>query len=642
MIRLRDATMLALTKLRTRKIRLTITIVVSGLLFGGLAGSSFVVRGIMGGIASFSKEGLGDRYIVQVYPQQGYSFMNDSSVIDRAIAIQKDIITRKKAEAKRLGIVYDSASEPSPVDEYSNPGGGPKQRYLKLENPAATQAVQEYLATRPLADKKTLESNSAPYHPKGIYESQQVPYNIGGATLQVLKEGKESFTSNQKGEMGPPTGTDSFVSTWSAMSSGLLRPFILPGQNLEVGQDGSIPIIVPNTAAEQILQLKALSPSATSAERLARIKQIRSQAPSLRFQVCYRNAASADLVGQAVAISQEIEQNKNKKDYQKPSLIYGLPTKACGAVPITRDVRTKDEKTLAAKQDQFDQLFGEEPASQTTLTFRIVGIVPDPDYGGGPAFGVGQIIRSLVTSSLGNGWYMPDGQLADNPLIAKLFSGAAIFGGGTTYYTEFSAAANARSFIEKENCDLDYSKLGPNADAQVLCEAQHHPFGLAAYGSNSLALESAKRTFGKFFRLAALAVSVIACIIMMGTVGRMIADSRRETAVFRAIGAKKTDIAQIYLTYTVCLSLLIAVFAILAGLILALWANHHWSPEITIQALIAYNAQDLNKTFSIYAFYLPDMLLLAGLSVAAGLLSATLPLFRNSRRNPIRDMRDDT
>lgn len=163
-----------------------------------------------------------------------------------------------------------------------------------------------------------------------------------------------------------------------------------------------------------------------------------------------------------------------------------------------------------------------------------------------------------------------------------------------------------------------------------------------AYGSNSLALDSTKRTFGKFFGIAALVIAGIACVIMMGTVGRMIADSRRETAVFRAIGAKKLDIAQIYVMYTVFLSLLISAFALIAGTVFALVVHSRYAEDFTVESILAYNAQDLNKTFSLYAFNISDVLIIVGLAIAAGLISAVLPLFRNLRRNPIRDMRDDT
>lgn len=645
MIRASDAATLALTKLRTRKVRLIITIAVSGLLFSALAGASIVARGVMNGIQDFGKEGIGDRYIVQAYPQLGFNFINDTSVIDRAAAIQKEIITQKKAEAKRLGITYDSGADGQPFQEYTNPGGG-KVRSLDTNHPAAQQAIKEYLAAHSLPDLETLKKVAKPYDPKNFFTSQHIPYDLKGAQLQVLKGGTESFdqanqTSDKElGAFAGGSGTDTFVSSWSSMSSGLLKPFILPGQNLRIGADGSIPILIPNSAAEQLLGLKSLPATAEPQERLARTREIRDKAPNFAFSACYRNATSADLVRQAIATEQELAKNKNKKDYQKPSLIYGRPATACGAVPIVRDVRPAEEKTAAAKQQEFDQKFGKLPAEQTTLKFRIVGVVPDVEQDGG-AVGVGQILRMLVSSSIGSGWFTPTEILAGNPTLTKLFDSQDIYN-SPGYFAEFRTAAQAKTFLEKENCKVDYGKLGPNTDLIKYCQDRHQPFSTTAFGNNSLGLEGVKKGFGKFFRIAALVVSLIAAIIMMGTVGRMIADSRRETAVFRAIGAKRLDIAQIYIVYTICLSLLISIFAIIVGLIVALIANYRWSDGVTIQALTAYNAQDLTKVFSLYAFHIPDLLLLVGLSLLAGLLSAALPLFRNLRRNPIRDMRDDT
>jgi ABC-type antimicrobial peptide transport system permease subunit len=122
----------------------------------------------------------------------------------------------------------------------------------------------------------------------------------------------------------------------------------------------------------------------------------------------------------------------------------------------------------------------------------------------------------------------------------------------------------------------------------------------------------------------------------------MIADSRRETAVFRAIGAKRIDIAQVYVLYTILLALLICIFAISVGMVVAAVFQQKFSPAATVQALVAYNAQDLSRQFSLFYVYLPDMLRLVGLVFAASIISSFLPLLRNLRRNPIRDMRDDT
>lgn len=641
MIRPQDAVTLALTKLRTRKIRLVVTIVISGLLFSGLAGASFVARGIIGGIADFGKEGLGERYIAQAFSQSGGMLFNDPAVMDRAVAIHKDTVARKKVEAKRLGIEYDAASDQSPIMEYDAPGG--KQRNLDIASPAARQALDEYFAAHPPVGEKELTAIAKKYGVKGQYKSKQLPFDLNGAQLQVLKDGKESFEQSANNKQGPQSGTDSFIGSWQVMSGELLRPFILPGEHLALGADGSVPIIVPFSAAEQLLKLTSLPKSAPSEERLARTKEVRERAASVTFAVCYRNDTSVDLVAQAVSVQQEIERSKNNKDYQKPELIYGLPGTPCGAVPVARDVRSKAVKQLADKQQQFDALFGAAKPEQATFIFRVVGVVPDPDYSA--SAGVGQIVRSLVTSSLGTGWYSPFETVQKNPILATLFEGnSSPFGTFTNYYIEFGSAASARKFIDTESCRPNFAQASSSAnfDPFASCVAEGKPFELSAYGSNSLALEDAKRMFGKIFGIAALVVALIACIIMMGTVGRMIADSRRETAVFRAIGAKKLDIAQIYLLYTVFLAVLISIFAALLGLVFALIMNARFGPEVTLHALVAYNAQDLNKTFTLYGFYGRDILYLFGLAILAGLISALLPLVRNLRRNPIRDMRDDT
>jgi hypothetical protein len=640
MIRYRDATTLALTKLRTRKVRLIVTIVISGLLFSGLAGASIVARGIMGSIDSFGKEGLGDRYIAQANTQSSYDFSTNQTIIDRALAIHKDIVARKKVEAKRLDLPYDASTETSPVAEYDTPAG--KQRYLAPGHPAADQALAEYLAAHPTAGEPELRQLADKYHPKDFYQAWLLPYDLQGGQLQVLKDGKEKFDS-QLGNKGyfSSSGTDSFTSFWQAMSPDLLRPFILPGENLQAGADGSIPIIAPYSAVEQILKLKSLPKSASAEQRLARAKEVREKAKGVTFNVCYRNNTSSQMVSEAIATQQELEQNKNKKDYRKPDFIRGLPKEACGQTTVDRDVRSKEQKTLEEKQTQFNQIFGEQPPKQEILTFRLVGMVPDADYSS--AFGVSEIIRSLVTSTLGNGWYTPLDLTLENPTTKQLFEGGSpTMKSPPSFYVEFSTANDARNFIDKEGCTPDFGNVQAGQDPFAQCLKDGKPFSTGPYGSNSLALESAKKTFGKIFRIAALIVAAIAAIIMMGTVGRMIADSRRETAVFRAIGAKKMDIAQIYLVYTTMLSLLISLFALIFGTILALIAHNRWADGATVEAILAYNAQDLGKSFNLYAFHWPDILMLIGLALAAGIISAVFPLIRNLRRNPIRDMRDDT
>ncbi len=640
MIRFRDSLTLSLTKLRTRKVRLTITVIVSGLLFCGLSSASLIARGAFKSIDDFNKDGFGQRYIVQGYYNQSYPDMSDPKIIDRVLALQKDLVARKKAAAKSLGIEYDPSTEPSPVQEYDTGAG--KQRTLDYGSQFARQALKEL---RPQAEVSpdAMKKEAAPYGSTHDYESQQFSVPNDGSTLQVLKNGKENFDlSGSQNMSGPPTGTDSFTQFWTLMSGELMKPFVLKDATIEDKGDGVIPIIVPISAAEQLLGMKELPASAKTDEKLARMKELRSKAASITFQVCYRNATSSGLVNDARTTAQEIEQNKKNKDYQKPALIYGLPTQPCAPVGVTRDVRDADAKKLAAKEEQFAVMFGKQPATQQTLQFRVVGMSPNIEYDA--AFGVSQIVSSLVTSSLGSGWYTPSEFKQTVPLLNTLFAtDTSGFGTPQSYYAEFNNANDARQFIEKENCTPDFSVgYGPGADVYANCRKEGKNFSLMPFGSNSLALDSAKRGFSRVFGIIALVAASIAAIIMMGTVGRMIADSRRETAVFRAIGAKRIDIAQVYVLYTILLALLICFFAISVGMVVAAVFQQKFSPAATVQALVAYNAQDLSRQFSLFYLYLPDMLRLVGLVFAASIISSFLPLLRNLRRNPIRDMRDDT
>ncbi len=650
MIRLTDATRLAATKLRTRKVRLVVTVVIAGLLFSALTAASQVSRGAFDSLDAFNQEGFGQRYILTSFPQSPGSygdFTRSPEAVDRALAIQKERATKKTAEAKRLGIPYDSKSEPPAVDEFDSPDG--KQRSLAIGQPAADQAIREYVAAHPAPGKPELVRAAAPYRPIAYHESKSLLYGPNIPAIELLEDGKESYAPKAPTN-GPPTrtGLGSFTQTWGLMSRDLIRPFILPGASATIGIDGTIPVIAPYSAVEQLQGLKPLPTAAKPAERLARLEQVRSGAQALRFQACYRNQESKDLIVQAISQQQEIERNKKDKTYVKPQLQYGLPTKACTEAPVIRDVRTVADKKLADKNEQFERLFGKQLPTQEVLRFRVIGVAPDP-----PNFNasfVGQLVSSLVTSNLGFGaitWFTPLEIEKDKPLLKTLFSNPDAIALGAmppTQYIEFKDAATSQSFIKEQTCQPEFNMNQPEQTKNpfAACAAEGKHFGFLPFGSNAIALEEAKKWFAKIFTYAALTVAVVAAIIMVGTVGRTIADSRRETAVFRAIGAKKFDIVQIYLIYTLFLSLLIFSFALLTGFLMAQFVHGRYAAEFTIQSLIAYNAQDLSKTFSLYSFYVPDMLRLLGLSLVGGALSAFFPLIRNLRRNPIRDMRDDT
>lgn len=654
MIRTKDAVLLAYTKLRARKIRLIVTVVISSLLFGVLAFSSFVVRGVVHSTNSFAQEGFGKRFLLSADPsmvQGGQDIYSNKSVIARAKALQKKQIKQKEAEAKRVGIDYDKLSERPVATESDGPDG--KETYLDVSHPLVMIALAEHYAKNPGPGIPELQKLTKDSGNVSIYENRYIDSaapNVG--VLKVLKENKESFDQKPADSFNPfTTGIDSFTSSWSLMSGDLLKTFTLDGTTgVDSVKKGQVPIISPYTATEQLLGLTPLPASATPKTRLERLKEVRERAGSIEFGVCYRNSASQELVNQAITTAADIEQNKNNKDYVKPDLIYGLPKKPCSPVVVERDVRSAFQKDLDTKNLKFRQKFGEEKPTQQILQFKVVGIAPDPpDY---TAAFVDGLISSILSSNIGASWYTPVELREDNKILQKFFPANPSSGRQNNFIVEMPSADAAKNLIKTANCD-PYSNSSGEISVNVgvpdgnfedfykQCDKQGKVFYFMPYGSSSLAIDELSKGFGKFFSVASMVIAGIAAVIMMGTLGRIIADARRETAVFRAIGAKRLDIAQIYIIYALAVSLMIAITAILIGFILAQIVDSKWGSQFTVKALVLYNAQDLTRQFNLYAWHGRDLLYITLASLAAGLVGSSLPLLRNLRRNPIQDMRDE-
>ena len=203
-------------------------------------------------------------------------------------------------------------------------------------------------------------------------------------------------------------------------------------------------------------------------------------------------------------------------------------------------------------------------------------------------------------------------------------------GSGGQYFAEFANATDARNFAKNESCQ--YGMTG--------CEPRSKYFVMTPFGSNSIGLDEVKRGVSVVLLWATGVVTILAAIIAGLTIGRTIADGRRETAVFRAIGFKRMDINQIYMTYTLLLCLRIAIFALLIGLGAALLLHANFWIDTTIQAQLALGVFDPGTQFSFVGFT-PKVLAIVGAILLAGVAGMAIPLLRNTARNPIRDMRDE-
>lgn len=638
MIRFTDALTLAFTKLQTHKVRTAITVIIPSLLFGVLFAIIIISEGAFQSISSFSKEGYGSRFMVSTTSMgfDYYSIFKDPNVIARAKEIYKENVATKKAAAKELGINYEDVAEEQPITTYSEKA---TDEYLSMTAPSAIQAYEEYQSAQTKYDLSYLKNLAKPYEPIGYYSATtKVPKS---GSLVYMKDGKENLTK-KGGEFSTEYNSNSIESALSQFNGvtvvdhELSDTFLLTANEVRAPNANAIPVIITYGAAEKLLKLPEMK-NASEPEKLDRIKDIQSKANSINFSVCYRNSESQQLIDQTIALNAEIEKNKNNKDFQTPSTVYQLPTDdSCGPVTIKSDARTAEQKSIEAKYKQFYQRFGiSSDPDQQKIEFYVIGLMPNgPDYTS-QALNAATILQLIVSSSTNYGLVVPADLYNNLPSLAryeKIFEKAngMSYSQIDNYVVEFNSAEEANKFITEKSCS--------NPEK---CLTDGTPFWLSGYGSNSIALDGIKTTFLKVFSAAVIVVVVIAAIIMSGTLGRMVADGRRETAVFRAIGFKRIDIASIYITYIIIISIFVAITSFAIGAVFACVLDYSYWQEFTTQSLLSFGASDITREFHFFKLNCLMVAMIAGSILGSGLISAVLPLARNIRRNPIKDMRDE-
>ena len=635
MLRTLDASKLALTKLRTRKIRLAATIIVAGLLFGIVVFGLTVLRASMASIERFSRDTMSTRYLLAYSnhnENQSDLFYNPpQDAKDSILALHKQHIADKKAAAKALGVEYDEKSEEEPITKINQDDSGS----LNRNSWAVKTFLRQYTAEKNPLKPERIDAAAKRFGSSATYRVQ----NVGGrddGSLDVMIGGREDF---QRDKEAVPEQLNEFVSAagyQEILDESLLKYYFLPHRTHAASNE--IPVFISYNDAAALLGKKPLPTTASPQQHIERIRELRNETGNITIQVCYRNNASSHLI-QQVLDQQRTAANKTKNEPDaKPSIEYALPAAdSCGGAIVKKDNRSTDEKAMDEKMQKFNQQFSTENVTpqQAKLTYRVVGLLPDAAYGDDLK---GKLAGAL-NANMPSRWIIPkqtfEAGAAKTYVPNILTTERRELSGGlsdTTIY-EFSDAEHAHAFYHASMCN----NQPKNKD---LCVDGVSNF-TQPFGSNSLVIEELRQQLTPILWYSLLGVIGVAAFILMLTISRTVADSRKESAIFRALGATRLDIAQIYIMYTLLLAGLIALFAITAGLIGAGVIDALYSADFSTAARYIIMPRDLNTTFQLFAFD-PRIIVLAAASiVAAALIGSILPLARNTRRNPMKDMRDE-
>jgi len=640
MIRFIDATTLAYTKLRTHKIRTGIAIAVAGLLFGLIASVIIIAQGVFDSVDRFSDEGLNNRTVVTAtrIPQDSgfneYEHMNDVAFVNEVEASYKAMIAKKQAAAKKFSVAYDAATydlSPIGIDPVT------KQKVI-TDSGLSSTAVQDIANAKRTAAHVPFDINAyiQPYSSAKVLGLSSTLAPSNGA-LVYMKDGKESL--KQAGMTRQQIWSQSNDSpTLSVIEASLTKPFVTD-KNFDASK-GRIPAVLPYSTAEKLLGYKPLPSKTPTAEKLNRLNEIRSRISEAVVSYCYRNEASQSILSQAVIQEAEIARNVNNKEYVKPHLLYTVPEEGdCGATVVASDKRTAAEKKQDANQVLFEKEIGTyvgEPMQQK-ITLQGVGI--SNDVGGlSTEASVSAIVQGLLGSWLGyNSLTIPADLLAKVPAEyrpAAVFEPTANSSNSFGYYmpesyfVEFGDKTQARALMEKTGGTIGGFSSGDTF--------------VTPFGSGVLIVDELRRTFEQILVWVFLIVGTVAIIILGSMIGRTVAEGRRESAVFRAIGAKRSDIGAIYGMYALLLSLRAVLFAAVLAVVLALGVELWFWHDATLGARLAYAASDSTKEFHLFSLNSIYLLAIVGIILLSGLIASIIPILLGARRSPIKDMRDDT
>lgn len=626
-----DAITLAHTKLRTHRVRTGLTIGLAGLLFGLTLAAVFLVQGVFDSVERFSKEGLNDRAIVAINRTQAtfnvYEHMDDAAFISEVESLQRAIIKKKTAAATKYGVTYDAKTEDVSPIEISKETGKKAISDVGL----ASQAVQEATTRRQTALEKADTFDIHEFLKK--YPSAKVlPNNFmitaPQGSLKIMKDSREVMSNaSTTTSMAQFYGNSDTPALW-VYDGSLVKPFITASFD---PTSGEIPVVIPYSHAEKLLHLKALGSQDSREAKLKRLQEVRRRANEIAVQYCYRNVASEQLLAEAVAQTKAKAALKASETYSVP-IEYKLPTDtSCGATAIVKDSRSSAEKQQALNQENYQKAIGQfiGVPEQRKITFRVVGISADVDISASQS-SIGQLVSGLLGSNLGhNAWAIPSNLLQQVP---DKYHPSAVFT-NTAAETTYNGPGYSMWFVEFGNKD----------EARKLVMAQQNSSQLFAFpfGSGMLLVSEAKAYFSQFLFWGLIGLGVVASLILTGLIGRTVADGRRESAVFRAIGAKRLDISAIYGSYALLLSLQVMLFAGVLGLVVAMIIEVLYAGDATLAARLAYAAKDTNVEFhliGLMSWYVPAIF---GTILVVGLLGSVIPIIRSVRRNPINDMRDE-
>lgn len=587
-----------------------------------------------------------------------YTSTPSTDVIDEIREYEAAYQQKRAEKYAALGLEYNPDNEISALRPAGYLSQTIPEQYRVEVNPASPVIIElKNQAWRDWAETATNKTDSMlslvkEYGATNFYKTATSDYDsdrsreiLNSSNAQVLANNQEDISKWLDSEY-----SDNGLSnnSYTSVDDGAVNKYITYD-----GKLSGIPVVISAyDIAESFGGQLGVSTKAPESDedKTAWLNDIQEKASGFTYEVRYCNSAERNLLYQAQQAASEMELNKDNPNYAKPSLIYGFPTESCGDIPVLSDTRTQAEKNAAIAADEAAKTLGTYTAPHHQLVkFQVVGLV-NQDFAigstrtSGRSTDLGSYFSNLLSGSanlgnFANGGIIPSSlynSLPDEPKFqgdATTDSGADLPADISNQFTsgilEFSSLEQTREFLDNETCPYFSSN----------CTKQYYA---DQYGVNYLAMNDFNDPFGRAMIILIPITAGLTIIIMWFTISRIMADSRYETAIYRAIGARRGDIRRIYLVYVTILALIIGLIVISLSFVTLLIVNNCFSGATTadLQSALSLTGQDIVFSFLAMSSQTAAMCgLIMLLIIATCWLSSIAPIIRNTLRQPIDDLR---
>lgn len=583
-----DAYILARTKRKTRRIRMALVVFVSALMFSVLIFGSFVATGLQKSASQFKDVGYNSRFLASAY-SVGYT---DYSQFDTEIKAQMD------SELRARGVKVDDALRNG-------------SEYMMEFTTRAAQASAKADQERQAALEQKIATN---FKPRTFYHLETIE-SLQGVGLRSEKDPDPFLTSALKpsAEQRPKGFFGQEGPMFLGVEQDMLTPVVASGQSLDWQPGQAYPVLVPYAYLATLADKSVVNVS--SEEKINTYRQLIGEYTGKELTYCYRNPTAQEQLSAVLAYNKQAEIDKDRTTNPLPvTPCQGFDQAQLKKLGIIQSSTAGSVKPLFPRPVT--------PPLTRDVKLKIAGFVPTPDMTSN------NIFASMFSSI--NNWpstmpvILPAEVVAQDPFLrTKSDAGFAMH----YLFVDFANRADQKAFVAS-GCSGEE------------CMKSDSLF-ITAFGNIKVALEGTIEGGIKVMKWVVLGISVIAGLMLMMTISKVIADSRREIAVFRALGARRRDIAQIYFTYGFMLAGSSLVVAIVLAVIGALIFSAKFSGGLNTLMVEATGAFTLQTNTVLLGVNWLWLAAIAGVLFLASFIGILIPVLLSNRKNLMNIMRDE-